>query len=156
MIRSFIDPATLKAVASLISEIADSAHTTPFGGRREFGFCEDILPCGCEFGDDDDDEFVPFMGPARGIGVAGFPKEDRNKVFGLNVRVDTPRREWFNSRWEFENARRKFDRLVDAAEDCDWDNLSNTAPLHRVNAIRRPAHMAPPMGINQIGESGWD
>ena len=141
MRRSFIDPATLKAVAELISDIADSA--VPAGcGCREFEepcFFDEFEPCRCGCGQ-------PF-------GVAGFPKEDPNKVFGVNVRVDQPVRQDFCTRWEFEEACRKYDRLVDAAEACDWENKSNTAPLHRVNCIRRPVHMGPPTGINLIGES---
>ena len=150
MRRSFIDPATLKAVAELISDMADTAVRVPVGHG-----------CGCrDFDDDFDDEpfllepdFAPVHFGRQPIGVAGFPREDRNKVFGLNVRVDEPTPDMFWNRWEFEKAREKFDRLVDAAEACDWDNKSNTATLHRVNAIRRPAHMLPPTGINLVGES---
>lgn len=139
---SFIDPATLKAVAELISDIADSA--VPAGcGCREFEeprFFDEFEPCRCGCGQ-------PF-------GVAGFPKEDPNKRFGIRIgNVDEPRREQFCTRWEFEEARRKFDRLVDAVEDIDWDSASECTPLHRVNCIRRPVHMGPPMGVDLIGES---
>ena len=140
MRRSFIDPATLKAVAELISDIADSA--IPAGcGCREFEeprFFDEFEPCRCG---------------RQPFGVAGFPPEDPNKVFGFTARVDEPVPSMFCSRWEYERAREKFDRFVDAAEACDWENKSNTAPLHRVNAIRRPVHMGPPMGVDLIGES---
>ena len=83
------------------------------------------------------------------------PREDKNKVFGLHVEVDEPRREDYWSRREFERDHAKFDRLVDAAEACDWDNKSNTAPKHRVNAIRRRLEDGPVMGVNLIGETQW-
>ena len=88
-------------------------------------------------------------------GVAGCPPEDNNKVFGINVRVDEPRREDYCSRWDFERDHAKFDRLVDAAEACTWKNKSNTAPLHRVNAIRRRLEDGPVMGVNLVGETHW-
>ena len=83
------------------------------------------------------------------------PLVDKNKRFGINIRVDEPVRSDFNSRWAFERAKEKFDRLVDAAEAVDWKNKSNTAPLHKVNAVRRRVEDGPVglEGINLIGES---
>ena len=83
------------------------------------------------------------------------PKEDENKIFGINIRVDEPRREDYETRWEFERDHAKFDALVDAAEACTWENKSNTAPLHKVNCIRRRVEDGPPLGINLVGESHW-
>lgn len=76
-------------------------------------------------------------------------------MFGINVRVDEPRAEDYSSRWAFERDHAKFDRLVDAAESCTWANKSNTAPLHKVNAIRRRVEDGPVFGRNLIGESHW-
>lgn len=83
------------------------------------------------------------------------PREDDNKVFGVSVRVDEPRIEDYSSRWAFERDHAKFDRLVDAAEDCTWENKSNTAPLTKVNAIRRRIFDGPPMNLNLCGETHW-
>ena len=83
------------------------------------------------------------------------PREDRNKRFGINVRVDEPRAEDYASRWAFERDHAKFDRLVDAAEACTWPNKSNTAPLHRVNAIRRRIQDGPVFGRDLCGETHW-
>ena len=84
--------------------------------------------------------------------------EDKNKVFGVNVRVDEPRREDYSSQWAFERDHAKFDRLVDAAEACTWPNKSNTAPLHKVNCVRRSIFEDPVFatgGRNLIGETHW-
>ena len=97
-------------------------------------------PCGC---------------PQPAWGVAGQPAEDKNKVFGINVRIDEPRAQDYNSRWAFERDHAKFDRLVEAAEACTWKNKSNTAPLHKVNAIRRNICEGPVMGVNLVGETQW-
>jgi hypothetical protein len=123
-----------------------------------------VKPCGCgqplrdEFG-----RFAPRV--ARPVcppvpvaprwGVCGEPKEDKNKVFGLSVRVDEPTPDMFNSRWAFERAHAKFDRLVDAVEAVDWQNKSNTAPLHKVNCIRKRIQDGPVFGVNLVGESRW-
>ncbi len=141
---SFVSPATLKAVAELLSNMAETA--VPAGcGCREFEtpcfrprFEE---PCGCE---------MPRWG------VTGCPPEDRNKRFGIHVgNVDEPRRNMFCTEHEFLRARAAYDRLVDAVEDIDWNSASDCTPLHRVNCIRRPVHMGPPMGINLVGESDF-
>jgi len=156
MRKQFISPATLKAVAEILSDIAENA-----------------IPVGCDcpdfFEDDDDwcDDFIPtpaqfepcncgcFGAPLPRWDVAGFPKEDKNKVFGFTCSVDEPRAQDYFSRAEFERDHAKFDRLVDAAEACTWQNKSNTATKHRVNAIRRPIHMGPPMNRNLVGETQW-
>lgn len=83
------------------------------------------------------------------------PREDKNKVFGVNVRVDEPRISDYSSRWEFERDHAKFDRLVDAAEACTWQNKSNTAPLHKVNAIRKSVFEPPVFNLNLVGETQW-
>ena len=85
----------------------------------------------------------------------GEAKEDPNKVFGVCVRVDEPRREDYDCRWKFERDHEKFDRLVDAAEACDWENKSNTAPLHKVDAIRRRLEDGPVFNKELIGETHW-
>ena len=83
------------------------------------------------------------------------PKEDPNKVFGINIRVDEPKRSWYDNRRDFERDHAKFDNLVDAAEACDWENKDNDAPLHKVNCIRKRVDEEPPMYINLIGESHY-
>lgn len=83
------------------------------------------------------------------------PREDKNKVFGLHVEVDEPRRQDYWSRAQFERDHAKFDRLVEAAEACDWENKSNTAPKHRVNAIRRRIEDGPVIGLDLVGETQW-
>jgi len=83
------------------------------------------------------------------------PKEDPNKVFGVNIRVDEPRREDYASRVEFERDHEKFDNLIDAAAECTWENKDNDAPLHKVNAIRRRIEDGPPMNVNLVGETHW-
>ena len=83
------------------------------------------------------------------------PKEDEDKIFGVNIRVDEPRREDYSSRVAFERDHEKFDNLIDAAEECTWTNKDNDAPLHRVNAIRRRIEDGPPMNVNLVGETHW-
>jgi hypothetical protein len=83
------------------------------------------------------------------------PKEDKNKVFGINIRVDEPRREDYTSRVAFERDHEKFDNLVDAAAECTWENKDNEAPLHKVDAIRRRIEDGPPMNLNLVGETHW-
>ena len=99
-------------------------------------------PCGC----------APAPRPAWGVG--GCPPEDKNKRFGIKIMVDEPRCEDFSSRWAFENAHAKFDRLVDAAEACTWGTkATESTPLHKVKAIRRNVCDGPVMGVNLVGES---
>ena len=83
------------------------------------------------------------------------PREDENKVFGVNIRVDEPTPDMFCTRARFLDARRKWDNLVDAVEAVDWENKSNTAPLHKVNCIRKRIEEGPVFGLNLIGESRW-
>ena len=84
------------------------------------------------------------------------PREDDNKVFGINVgRVDEPTPDMFCTRARFLDARRKWDNLVDAVEAVDWENKSDTAPLHKVNCIRKRIEEGPVFGLNLIGESRW-
>ena len=138
-----INPAALLAAAAILAEMAQEPRAC-----KERVKCRPEPPqfkCKCCERED-----------TRPIyGVAGEPKEDANKVFGINVRVDEPRREDYCSRWAFERDHAKFDRLVYAAEACTWQNKSNTAPLHRVNAIRRRLEDGPVMGLNLVGETRW-
>lgn len=103
----------------------------------------------------------PFVGECIGApqgpwGVAEVPPvQDKNKVFGINVRVDEPRASDYWNRAQFERDHAKFDRLVEAAEACTWSNKSNTAPLTKVNAIRRRIIDGVPTGINLCGETEW-
>lgn len=162
--RNF-DPAALAAAAQVLLDIANDCrcgHSEPTRRttcgchgipRQHVGTCRPVTPtrplgvrvavCGHE-------------APRAPWGVAMTPPlEDKNKRFGINIRVDEPVRSDFNSRWAFERAKEKFDRLVDAAEAVDWKNKSNTAPLHKVNAVRRRVEDGPVglEGINLIGES---
>ena len=140
---------------------------------------EEVRGCDCGCDDDFEDDFVeddgdcgcPRFAPTlpkfsmpqpsrcpepRGWRVGGFPPEDKNKVFGVHIEVDEPRREDYGwDRCAFERDHAKFDRLVDAAEACDWENKSNTAPKTRVNAIRRRVEDGPVMGLNLVGETHW-
>ena len=102
----------------------------------------------------DDGDPTPPPAPRWGVCECE-PREDKNKVFGINVRVDEPRAEDYASRWAFERDHAKFDRLVDAAEACTWANKSNTAPLHKVNAIRKRIQDGPVFGRNLCGETHW-
>ena len=142
---SFVSPATLKAVAELLSNMAETAVPAGCGCREfepEFIHPRFAEPCGCE------------MPPRWGVCKCE-PREDRNKVFGLRIgNVDYPRREQFFCHSDYLRACEKFDRLVDAVEKIDWDSASECTPLHRVNCIRRPAMCGPVTGINLVGESG--
>ena len=157
--KCFVDPNALLAVAGMLAAIAN-------GQQIGVEPCKPTVrkkqPCGC--GQPLRDEFGRFASraarpcppaPAPRWGVCGEPKEDKNKVFGLSVRVDEPRREQFCSNARFLDARRKWDNLVDAVEAVDWQNKSNTAPLHKVNCIRRRIEDGPVFNRQLIGETHW-
>ena len=160
--KCFVDPKALLEVAGMLAAIANGQ---PIGVEP----CKPTRrtqPCGCGRPiAQPRDEFGRFVGrvarpvcpptPQPRWGVCGEPREDKNKVFGINVRVDEPRIEDYSSRWAFERDHAKFDRLVDAAEDCTWANKSNTATLHKVNAIRKRIQDGPVFGRNLVGESHW-
>ena len=159
--KKFVDPSALMAVAGMLAAIANGE---PIGIEP----CKPTRtqPCGCgrPLARDAQGRFVgrfarpvcPTPPPAPRWGVCECePREDKNKVFGLSVRVDEPRREQFCSNARFLDARRKWDNLVDAVEAVDWQNKSNTATLHKVNAIRRRIMDGPVTGINLCGESHW-
>ena len=90
-----------------------------------------------------------------GLFVAGEPKEDPNKVFGIFARIDEPRREDYETREAFEADHEKYDRAVEAIIACDWKNKSDDAPLHKVNAIRKEVGEMPPLGVDLVGETHW-
>ena len=138
-----INPAALLAAAAILAEAAQE----PLARKERVKYCPE--PPQFKYGRCKCEEPRPIHG------VAGEPKEDANKVFGINIRVDEPRREDYCSRWALERDHAKFDRLVDAAEDCTWQNKSNTAPLHHGNAIRRRLEDGPVMGLNLVGETRW-
>ena len=156
--KCYVDPNALLAVAGMLAAMANG-DTICVGKEKP---TRRVKPCGCgqplrdEFG-----RFAPRVArpvcppPMPRWGVCGEPKEDKNKVFGLSVRVDEPTPDMFNSRWAFERAHAKFDRLVDAVEAVDWQNKSNTAPLHKVNCIRKRIQDGPVFGVNLVGESRW-
>ena len=157
--KCFVDPNALLAVAGMLAAIAngDEIGVAPKPTRI-------AKPCGCGRPTPPRDAFGRFVGVGRPVcpppaprwGVCECePREDKNKVFGINVRVDEPRAEDYASRWAFERDHAKFDRLVDAAEACTWTNKSNTAPLHRVNAIRRRIQDGPVFGRDLCGETHW-
>lgn len=163
--KRFVDPVAILAAAELLLTVANAdvccKKTAPRTIRKK-------SPCGCGGFTQPRDEFGRFTrqstnpcrpaGPLPRWGVAGYPPEDKNKVFGVNVRVDEPRREDYSSQWAFERDHAKFDRLVDAAEACTWSNKSNTAPLHKVNCVRRSIFEDPVFatgGRNLIGETHW-
>ena len=159
--KKFVDPSALMAVAEMLAAIANGE---PIGVEP----CKPTRtqPCGCgrPLARDAQGRFVgrfarpvcPTPPPAPRWGVCECePREDKNKVFGLSVRVDEPRREQFCSNARFLDARRKWDNLVDAVEAVDWQNKSNTAPLHRVNAIRRRIQDGPVFGRDLCGETHW-
>lgn len=83
------------------------------------------------------------------------PQPEDEKIFGVNVRVDEPRAQDYDSFRKFIEDHRKFDDLVEAAERCTWQNKSNTAPLHKVNAFRRRLEDGPVIGKDLIGETDW-
>jgi len=157
--KCFVDPNALLAVAGMLAAMANGDEIC-VGKEKP---TRRVKPCGCgqplrdEFG-----RFAPRTArpvcppPAPRWGVCECePREDKNKVFGINVRVDEPRAEDYASRWAFERDHAKFDRLVDAAEACTWANKSNTAPLHKVNAIRKRIQDGPVFDRNLIGETHW-
>jgi hypothetical protein len=158
--KCFVDPNALLAVAGMLAAMANGDDVCV--GKKP---TSRVKPCGCgqplrdEFG-----RFAPRVArpvcpppaPAPRWGVCECePREDRNKVFGLSVRVDEPRREQFCSNARFLDARRKWDNLVDAVEAVDWQNKSNTAPLHKVNCIRRRIEDGPVFNRQLIGETHW-
>ena len=160
--KCFVDPNALLAVAGMLAAMANG-DTVCVGKEKP---TRKTQPCGCNRPTPPRDAFGRFVGVGRPVcptpppaprwGVCECePREDKNKVFGINVRVDEPTPEMFNSRWAFENAHAKFDRLVDAAEACTWANKSNTAPLHKVNAIRKRIQDGPVFGRNLCGETRW-
>ena len=161
--KCFVDPITLFAVAGLLAEIAadENFDAKPCKPKRK-------PCCGGNHLTQPRDEFGrftrrsvrnectrPTAQPIPRWGVCGEPKEDKNKVFGVNIRVDEPKRSDYSSRWAFERDHAKFDNLVDAAEACTWANKSNTAPLHKVNCIRRRIEDGPVFGLNLVGETEW-
>ena len=83
------------------------------------------------------------------------PQREDEKIFGVNVRVDEPRAQDYTSHRKFIEDHQKFDDLVEAAERCTWQNKSNTAPLHKVNAFRRRLEDGPVIGKDLIGETDW-
>ena len=161
--KCFVDPNALLAVAGMLAAMANG-DTVCVG--KEKPTVRKKQPCGCgqplrdEFG-----RFAPRVArpvcppPSPRWGVCECdPREDKNKRFGINIRVDEPVRGDFNSQYAFERAHAKFDRLVDAAEAVDWQNKSNTAPLHKVNCIRRSILEDPVFatgGRNLCGETRW-
>lgn len=158
--KCFVDPNALLAVAGMLAAIAngDEIGVAPKPTRKST-----ICGCGRPLAQPRDAQ-GRFVSVGRPVctptpqprwGVCGEPKEDKNKVFGLSVRVDEPKRSWYNSQWAFERDHAKFDRLVDAAEACTWANKSNTAPLHKVNAIRKRIQDGPVFGLNLVGETEW-
>ena len=158
--KCFVDPNALLAVAGMLAAMANG-DTVCVGKEKP---TRKTQPCGCTRPTPPRDAFGRFVGigrpvcppPAPRWGVCECePREDKNKVFGINVRVDEPRVEDYASRWAFERDHAKFDRLVDAAEDCTWANKSNTAPLHKVNAIRKRIQDGPVFGRSLCGETHW-
>ena len=159
--KCFVDPNALLAVAGMLAAMANGDEIAvgqkPTTRRNQ--------PCGCGRPltppRDAQGRFIGRVArpvcppPAPRWGVCGEPREDKNKVFGINVRVDEPRIEDYSSRWAFERDHAKFDRLVDAAEDCTWANKSNTATLHKVNAIRKRIQDGPVFNRQLIGETHW-
>lgn len=161
--KCFVDPNALRAVAGMLAAMANG-DTICVEERKPTRVNK---PCGCGRPTPPRDEFGRFVGrfarpvcptppPAPRWNVCECePREDKNKVFGLSVRVDEPRREQFYSNARFLDARRKWDNLVDAVEAIDWQNKSNTAPLHKVNCIRRRIEDGPVFNRQLIGETHW-
>ncbi len=155
----FVNPAALLAVAAMLADMASNAEFDCKPTRKP-------KPCGCNRVTQPRDEFGrfaraverpvhPTTAPRWGVCECE-PREDENKVFGINVgRIDEPTPDMFCTRARFLDARRKWDNLVDAVEAVDWPNKSNTAPLHKVNCIRRRIEDGPVMGVNLCGETRW-
>ena len=156
--KCFVDPNALLAVAGMLAAMANG-DTVCVGKEKS---TRKVKPCGCghplrdELGRFVSRTAIPCPPPAPRWGVCECePREDKNKVFGLSVRVDEPRREQFCSTARFLDARRKWDNLVYAVEAVDWQNKSNTAPLHKVNCIRKRIEDGPVFGRNLVGETRW-
>ena len=167
MRKCFLDPNALLAVAGMLVAIAEDENKVATPVRKPTRRNE---PCGCgsRFVEQPRDEFgrfttrtpkrtwCPPTPPQPRWGVCECePREDKNKVFGLSVRVDEPTHDMFCTRARFLDARKKWDNLVDAVEAVDWQNKSNTAPLHKVNAVRRRIFDGPPVDLSLVGESQW-
>jgi len=149
--KCFVDPNALLAVAGMLAAIAKGEPIGVAPEKPTFN-----RPCGCGRPTRFERPVCPTPPPAPRWGVCECePREDKNKVFGINVRVDEPRAEDYASRWAFERDHAKFDRLVDAAEACTWANKSNTATLHKVGAIRKRIQDGPVFGRNLVGETHW-
>jgi hypothetical protein len=116
-------------------------------------FEDDFCPCYKKKRECDEPERKDYHYP--GYKPVGEPRPDDTKIFGVAARIDEPRREDYSTRWEFERDHAKYDAVVDAIENCTWKNKSDDAPLHRVNAIRRPVEAGPPLNINLVGETHW-
>ena len=128
-----------------------SKKETPFSTEDwKIRFRSDDCEDKCE--PEGDDEPIDCGG---GLFVAGEPKEDPNKVFGIFARIDEPRREDYETREAFEADHEKYDRAVDAITACDWKNKSDDAPLHKVNAIRKEVGEMPPLNTDLVGETHW-
>ena len=158
----FVDPNALRAVAGMLAAMANG-DTICVGKEKP---TRRTQPCGCDRPTPRRDEFGRFVGrferpvcppPAPRWGVCECePREDKNKVFGINVgRIDEPTSDMFCTRARFLDARRKWDNLVDAVEAVDWQNKSNTAPLHKVNCIRKRIEEGPVFNRNLVGETRW-
>lgn len=116
----------------------------------------------CTFGNAFDEDFsvsreVRFDEPLPAWGVAGQPKEDKNKIFGAGFEVDEPRAEDYRLRWQFEDDHAAFDRFVEAGLDCEARGLTkkSNAPIHKVNAIRKRIQDGPVFNVDLIGETHW-
>lgn len=87
-------------------------------------------------------------------GIGGTPANEDLR-FGYGLEVDEPMYHQFDDDKDFLEARQAFDDFVDAGEHCRELGLekTNTRPITKCNAIRKPIGCPPPMNRELLGES---
>ena len=97
--------------------------------------------------------FIP-QAPIPQWGVCG-KEANEDLRFGYGLEVDEPMYHQFDNDKDFLEARQAFDDFVDAGEHCRELGLekTNTKPITKCNAIRKPIGCPPPMNRELLGES---
>lgn len=158
--KRFVNPAAILAAAEMLLSMADECKCE----SPTIRVIRKKNPCGC--GCQPRDEFGRFARrempnpcrcnePLPRWGVAGFPPEDKNKVFGAGFEIDEPIARNYRHRWQYESDKEAFDRFVNAGEDCVARGMGkkSNAPITKVNAVRRRIFDGPPIGLNLVGET---
>ena len=150
---------TMGSITERISSVLEDAFAKKPSPKKSTHCCDevkDLTPPRFRVGKSLN---CPSCAPEWGIG--GTPANENLRFGYQGPAIDEPRRESYGpgpcGRMEFEDDHAAFDRYVDAAEDCIERGLEKTspAPIHRCNAVRKPVHCPPPMGLPLIGETNW-